>query len=118
MPILLALAAFSVQPAAAPPPPAPPAQPRFGGLFTDWRGASRESLDHERSRTDAADAPRRTAAEARALGDRVGRIVAEGACAEGERIAREAGDFALVRAVQDHCRRLPTGELPAWAEPQ
>lgn len=115
MPILLALAAFSVQPPAEAPPPAPP---RFGGLFTDWRDASRESLDHERSRTGAADAPARTAAEARALGDRVGRIVAEGACAEGERIAREAGDFALVRAVQDHCRRLPTGALPAWAEPQ
>lgn len=112
--VMLALTAVLAQPAAAP----APAEARYGELFTDWRGANRESLDHERRRGEAANAPARTAAEARALGDRVGRIVAEGACTEGERIAREAGDFALVRAVQDHCRRLPTDELPAWAQPR
>ena len=114
MHVMLALAAALAQPAEAPPPEAP----RFGGLFVDWRGASRESVEHERSRASAANTPARTAAEASALGDRVGRIVAEGACAEGERIAREAGDFALVRAVQNHCRRLPAAELPAWAQPR
>ncbi|MFN3728036.1 MAG: hypothetical protein ACK4SZ_17225 [Allosphingosinicella sp.] len=114
---MLVLAALLAQPAEAPP-PLPPAASPFGGLFTDWRAANAQSLEQERSRDSAANAPARTAAEARALGDRVGRIVAEGACEEGERVAREAGDFALVRAVQDHCRRIPAGQLPAWAQPQ
>lgn len=113
---MLVLAAILAQPAEAPPPPAS-ASP-FGTLFTDWRAANAQALEQERSRDAAANAPARTVAEAGALGDRVGRIVAEGACEEGERIAREAGDFALVRAVQDHCRRLPAGRLPAWAQPQ
>lgn len=38
-----------------------------------------------------------------ALGERVGDIVALGDCAEGERVARTAGDFALVAAVRDYC---------------
>ena len=113
MHFLLAFALLA-QPAAQTPPPEPP---RFGDLFTDWRAANQEALDQERSLDAAANAPTRTVAQAEALGDRVGRIVAEGECEEGERIAREAGDFALVRAVQNHCRRLPAGELPAWAEP-
>jgi hypothetical protein len=46
----------------------------------------------------------RAEAEAVALGRRVGEVVRAGDCAEGERIAREAGDFALVNAVRDHCR--------------
>ena len=115
MHLLLALAASLAQPAAAPP---PPETSRFGALFTDWRSASQEALEQERSRDSAASAPVRSEAQARALGDRVGRIVAEGACEEGERIAREAGDFALVRAVQDHCRTAPVSELPAWAVPR
>ena len=114
MHFLLALAASMAQPAAAPP---PPESSRFGVLFTDWRSANSQALEQEQSRNAAANAPARTVAQAEALGDRVGRIVAEGACEEGERIAREAGDFALVRAVQNHCRRLPAGQLPAWAEP-
>ena len=116
MTILLALLAISAQPSLTPPPPAAD-EPRFGGLFIDWREANRESLDREHERAIAADVPARSVAEAEALGDRVGRVVAEGACAEGERIAREAGDFALVRAVQDHCRRVPAEQLPAWAQP-
>ena len=115
MHLLLALAASLAQPAAAPPPSAEPSQ--FGALFTDWRSASGEAIEQERAR-GAANAPARTEADSRALGDRVGQIVAEGACEEGERIAREAGDFALVRAVQDHCRRVPVSELPGWARPQ
>ena len=114
MHFLFVLAASLAQPVAAAPPPEPS---RFGDLFTDWRAASNEALEQERARESAANAPARTVAEARALGDRVGRIVAEGACEEGERIARQAGDFALVRAVQDHCRRVPVSELPAWAQP-
>ncbi len=47
----------------------------------------------------------RAQAEAVALGERVGEVVRAGDCAEGERIARVAGDFALVRAVRAHCRR-------------
>ena len=47
----------------------------------------------------------RSEAEAVALGRRVGEVVRAGDCAEGERIAREAGDFALVRAVREHCGR-------------
>ena len=114
---MLVLAALMAQPAQAPPPP-PADASAFGGLFTDWRSANAQSLEQERARDSAANAPARTPAQASALGDRVGRIVAEGACEEGERIAREAGDFALVRAVQDHCRRIPADQLPAWARPQ
>jgi hypothetical protein len=115
MPAILFFAALLGQPAGVPPPS--DVSP-FGGLFTDWRGANAQSLEQERSRSSPAYAPSRTVADARALGDRVGRIVAEGACAEGERIAREAGDFELLRAVQDHCRRPPAAELPGWAQPQ
>jgi len=111
---MLALAAALAQPAAAPP---PPDASRFGGLFTDWNAANAQALEQERARDAAVNAPSRTVVEARALGDRVGRIVAEGACEEGERIAREAGDFALVRAVRNHCRQIPAGQLPAWTQP-
>ncbi|HEV2866694.1 MAG TPA: hypothetical protein VGX37_09275 [Allosphingosinicella sp.] len=41
--------------------------------------------------------------QGRALGERVGEIVRLGDCQEGERVAREAGDFALVQAVRDYC---------------
>ena len=41
--------------------------------------------------------------QGRALGERVGEIVGLGDCAEGERVARAAGDFALVEAVRAHC---------------
>jgi hypothetical protein len=112
---MLVLAALLAQPGEAPP---RPDASTFGGLFTDWRAANAQSLEQERARDSAASAPVRTPAEARSLGDRVGRIVSEGACEEGERVAREAGDFALIRAVQDHCRRLPADQLPAWAQPE
>ena len=41
MTILLALLAISAQPSLTPPPPAAD-EPRFGGLFIDWREANRE----------------------------------------------------------------------------
>jgi hypothetical protein len=89
--------------------PEPPPRASFEGLFTDWNAASRQSIEAER---EAARRPAPHAAPADApagapgsiaLGERVGEIVALGDCAEGERIARAAGDFALVAAVREHC---------------
>ena len=119
---LLALGLFTAAPVAAqgvaPPAAADaPANP-YRDLFTRWDGANRESLEAEANIAQpAAAAPEsnavpaysplqsRTEAEAIALGRRVGEVVRAGDCAEGERIAREAGDFALVRAVREHCGR-------------
>lgn len=110
----------TAQPAAPAPPP--PQQPQgapnpFQSLFTPWQGANREAIEAEAA--EAPPAPRegegqgaipagsplvtRSRAEAVALGERVGAVVRAGDCAEGERIAREARDFALVRAVRAHC---------------
>jgi hypothetical protein len=92
--------------------PAPGSTARFGSLFVDWNAASRESIEAERAQTALpAPAPERVAtassaiaiAGSRALGERVGDIVALGDCAEGERVARSAGDFALVAAVRAYC---------------
>jgi hypothetical protein len=99
--MILALALLMTQPSAPPSPP--PAEPRsrFGAIVTDWGAAHREALAAEQARVAP---PPRTEAQARSLGERVGRMVAEGDCQGGERAAREAADFALVRAVQAHCR--------------
>ena len=123
---LLALSLFAAAPAAgqagAPTaaPPQSPAQTQpnpFQNLFTRWDGANREALDAEAGARQAgpeaegnaipASSPLVSASrsEAVALGERVGAVVRAGDCAEGERIAREAGDFALVRAVREHCGR-------------
>ncbi|HEX8527480.1 hypothetical protein [Allosphingosinicella sp.] len=90
----------------------PPEQPRarFEGLFTDWSAVNRQSVEAERE-AQSRPAPQQPApyaaassmAGTSALGERVGEIVATGDCAEGERIARLAGDFALVAAVRNHC---------------
>lgn len=85
------------------------ARPRFDGMFTDWQGAARASAEAEREARSRPPAlqPASTgtayAPGSPALGQRVGEIVALGDCAEGERVARAAGDFALVAAVRDHC---------------
>ena len=92
----------------------PVAPSSFTDLFTPWSGTVRESL---RAETEArrppppagavpAGSPLQTPTrnEAVALGERVAEVVRRGDCAEGERLAREAGDFPLVRAVRDHCR--------------
>lgn len=118
----LALSLFTAAPAAgqgnapAPAAEAEPANP-YQELFTSWDGVNREAMDTEAAAPQAAPEPesnaipawsplqRRTQAEAVALGERVGQVVRAGDCAEGERIAREAGDFALVRAVVEHCDR-------------
>jgi hypothetical protein len=96
-------------PALAQGPAAPP--PGFAGLWIPWSGVNRDSLRAEveaRRRAAAESDPaspdqQRRYSEAAALGERVGQIVRQGDCEEGERIARQAGDFALVRAVRGHC---------------
>jgi hypothetical protein len=98
-------------PAAAAAQPAAEGRPRFDGLFVNWSAASRESIEAERkAAAQPAPAPVSAAAAvalatpgSQALGERVGEIVAMGDCAEGERVARTAGDFALVAAVREHC---------------
>jgi hypothetical protein len=120
-----ALTLLAAAPAAGQAPPAadaPPTNP-YRGLWTSWSGAIDDSLDAEaRARAEAGRTaapaasvpassnlvPARSRAEAEALGARVGAIVRGGDCEEGERIARAAGDFPLVQAVRDHCRRGDT----------
>ena len=91
--------------------PAAPSRSGFSGLFTPWSGVNRDSIqaEIEARRHAAADNPaaspdqQRRYTEAVSLGERVGQVVRAGDCEEGERIARQAGDFALVRAVRGHC---------------
>ena len=90
-----------------------PASSDFRSLWTGWRDVNRSSLATEQR---SADQVRQTYVEAgsrqrermhnegRALGERVGEVVRLGDCEEGERLARAAGDFALVEAVRAHCR--------------
>jgi hypothetical protein len=127
-PLMLALLAFAgTTPAAAQntSPPAPAAQPSpFASMFTHWNGVARESLAAEeeaarRNQAEQAAAAQGTATpamarnrtDAEALGERVGETVRDGDCENGERLARQAGDFALVQAVREHCRprRAPNG---------
>jgi hypothetical protein len=119
--VLLALGLFAAAPAAAQtsaPAPETPPNP-YRELFTRWDGANREALEAEVGTAEPAAPsgpesnaipaysplapPPRSEAEAVALGRRVGEVVRAGNCAQGERLAREAGDFALVRAVRAHC---------------
>lgn len=123
-PFFLAAGLLAAAPAVGqgPAPQQPPANP-YQELFTRWAGANRESIRAETGagaetvRAGVPDAGNSIPAssplqpspraydEAVALGERVGAVVRAGDCAQGERIAREAGDFALVRAVRAHCRR-------------
>ena len=95
---------------------APAARPAsdFSRLWTGWSSVNREAMSTEteamrRVRQDVATADaerlRQLQSQGRALGERVGEIVRLGDCDEGERVAREAGDFALVEAVRAHCGR-------------
>jgi len=114
--LLFGLVAAPVAAQTGAPPPQAPANP-WQQLFTSWDGVNRESIEAEASRVQPEPEPQgnaipaysplesRARAEAVALGQRVGQVVRAGDCAEGERIAREAGDLALVRAVREHCRR-------------
>ena len=97
----------------------------YSDLWTGWARVNQESMQHEteamrRVRQDVAsayatDAERLRALQrqGRALGERVGEIVRLGDCEEGERVARAAGDFALVEAVRGHCRAVAAAEAPA-----
>ncbi len=95
---------------------AQPTAPRgqFDSMWTSWSGTNRQAMLQEneaieRVRRDVAtaDAARQAALrnQGRALGERVGEIVRGGDCEDGERVAREAGDFALVEAVREYCRQ-------------
>ncbi len=107
-PLLLSPAAAQAQSAPAPS-DSPANKADFESLWTGWSGVSREAMraESEAARSGhaaAADVPRRYRAGSVALGERVGEVVRQGDCDEGERLAREAGDFALVDAVRAHCR--------------
>jgi len=113
LPLMAAALAPSAIGAQTMPAPQPSTPSGFSGLFTAWSGTSRESLRAEAEQRRAppagavpAGSPLGTRGrdEAVALGERVADFVRRGDCVEGERIAREAGDFPLVRAVRDHCR--------------
>lgn len=113
--IAIALLSLSAQPVSAQPQASAPAAPSSGGfrgLWTGWGAANADSLKVERGRvtevrreyeTAGSDRRRQLQTEGRDLGERVGDIVRSGDCAEGERVARAAADFALVQAVRDHC---------------
>jgi hypothetical protein len=107
--LLIALAAAA--PSAVRAASSPPAS-GFGNLWTGWQGANREAMRAEseglqRMRRDVASAGaqrlHQLRSHGRALGERVGEIVRAGDCDDGERVARIAGDFALVEAVRGHC---------------
>jgi hypothetical protein len=113
----LLLIALAAAPAAASETPAAEQRVRFQGLFVDWNAAGRQSIEAERQAVARPAMPAAThatvamaTAGSRELGERVGDIVALGDCAEGERVARAAGDFALVAAVRDYCNARPTAE--------
>lgn len=116
---LLVAAPAAGQSHAPAPAPDAPANP-YRELFTRWDGANRDSLAAETEAappaaepesgsipaySPLASPPARSRDEAVALGRRVGEMVRAGDCAGGERLAREAGDLALVRAVLEHCRQ-------------
>ena len=108
---LLLFAAAAAQATA----PVPAAHEEYRSLFTRWSNASGEASERERAALSrvqaeiaAADAARRAqmGLRGRELGERVGAIVRLGDCEGGERMAREAGDIALVEAVRAHCRAV------------
>ena len=93
--------------------PAVSAPTDFQRLWTGWTSVNRDAMTTEtdamqRLRRDIATADaehlRQLGNQGRALGERVGEIVRTGECEDGERVARQAGDFALVEAVRGHCR--------------
>jgi hypothetical protein len=113
--LLLALALTVPSMGTAQPAAAPPSRSQFQSLWTPWNGVTRQSLKSEAEEIDrvrqevaTAGAERQAALrnEGRALGERVGEIVRAGDCEDGERVARLAGDFALVEAVRNHCRQF------------
>ena len=114
-PMLCCLALLAPSAVFAQAAPGAPAPSDFRRLWTGWDNVNRAALDAEteaqqRVRRDLssgdAERLRQLRNEGRALGERVGEIVRLGDCEDGERVARAAGDFALVEAVRSHCRRV------------
>ncbi|WP_114951082.1 hypothetical protein [Sphingosinicella terrae] len=111
--LIAALAASAPAHAQSPAPAPEPSQPNFRSLWTGWATANDQAMRREAEAqrrveqdlaTADADRRHRLANQGRALGELVGETVRLGDCEEGERMAREAGDFALVEAVRHHCR--------------
>ena len=67
------------------------------GQWIDWSELSR------RAAAAQAQAPAQGEDQARALGDRVGQMVAAGDCRGGEKMALAAGDTKLAQAVRNYC---------------
>ncbi len=67
------------------------------GQWIDWNELSR------RAAAAQAQAPAQSEDQARALGDRVGQMVAAGDCRGGEKMALAAGDTKLALAVRNYC---------------
>ena len=118
--LLIGLALLAPSAAFAQAPAAP--SPDYSRLWTGWSRINRESMTSESQAADrvrqdlaTADAERLRVLQnqGRALGERVGEIVRLGDCAEGERVARQAGDFALVEAVRSHCARTSAPQSEA-----
>lgn len=106
---LLLSPAVAQGPSAPSPRETAPARTGFESLWTGWSGVNQESIraEAEAARAGvapAAPAPTHYQAGSVALGERVGEVVRLGDCEEGERLARQAGDFPLVEAVRQHCR--------------
>ena len=79
---------------------APASAPASSNLWIDWNELSRRASAAQVQPS----APTVSETEARALGDRVGRMVAAGDCRGGEKVAMDAGDSKLVQAVRAYCR--------------
>jgi hypothetical protein len=100
-------ALFLVAMLAAPTPTAPvqaAAPGAYANLWTRWSGVNADSLAAEARAAPPASAAGPLRAGSPELGQRVGEEVRSGNCAEGERLARAAGDFPLLEAVRAHCR--------------
>jgi hypothetical protein len=119
--LLVSLALVAPAPAFAQASGAASAPSDFQRLWTGWSSVNREAMTTEtdavqrlRHEIATADAEhlRRLGNQGRALGERVGEIVRLGDCEDGERVARQAGDFALVEAVRGHCRPAATQASP------
>jgi hypothetical protein len=97
---LILLASLLVPSAAVAAAPAPAPAPASANLWIDWTELSRRAAAAQ----VRPSAPAVGETEARALGDRVGRMVAAGDCRGGEKVAMAAGDSRLVEAVRNYCR--------------
>ena len=101
---MIALTLIASALASAVPAQANGADQGYSGLWTRWPAANSEALRAEAARQAPAAPSGPLRAGSPELGARVGEIVRNGDCEEGERVARAAGDFPLVEAVRTHCR--------------